>query len=222
MMRRNSCRSYRNMSRLSGKYYITICSYLPNSTSITAPANTCNAGTAFTLPSVTAISGFTVQWSINGGAYTASPTVPTTAGCHTLKARYVLTSSMRSICNISAGTAAPAGCLESNLTVSVVIFPAAPSLTVPAIPVCAYAFTLPIGHCSSRFYSTIQYQRSERIQLHRLYNYTRLSYVTGQICINECMRRHSCRGYGTCRLYWKVTQYECGYLPNCTKYNGTG
>jgi hypothetical protein len=77
---------------------------------ITAPTTTC-VGTPFVLPSVTAVTGFTVQYSINGAAYSASPTIPTTAGTHTVRARYVLTSACGSTAANSAGSGA---CLESN------------------------------------------------------------------------------------------------------------
>jgi hypothetical protein len=90
----------------------------PDEPVISAPADVC-AGTAFTLPSVTAVAGFTVQYSINGGAYTASPVIPTAAGTYTVKARYVLTSACG---GTAAGAAAPAGCLESN-TVNAVVDP---------------------------------------------------------------------------------------------------
>jgi hypothetical protein len=39
----------------------------PNAPTIIAPANTCN--TTFILPIVTAVAGFSVQYSIDGGAY---------------------------------------------------------------------------------------------------------------------------------------------------------
>ncbi|MBK6667273.1 MAG: hypothetical protein IPG48_14315 [Saprospiraceae bacterium] len=61
----------------------------PSEPVLTAPANTCN--TAFVLPAVTPVVGFTVQYSINGGAWATAPTIPTSPGCHTIAARYVLT-----------------------------------------------------------------------------------------------------------------------------------
>ncbi len=102
---------------LSGSFVV-----YPSVPVLTAPVNTCNS--AFSLPTVTAVSGFTVQYSINNGTYDASPAIPTTAGCHTVKARYVLTAACG---GTAAGTAAPAGCAESA-AVSVVIYPSAPSV----------------------------------------------------------------------------------------------
>ncbi len=88
------------------------------------PSNSCN--TAFTLPAVTAVTGFTVQYSINGAAFTATPTVPTTPGCYSIEARYVLTAACGAT---AAGTAGTGLCGVSN-TVNVVIFPAAPPAPV--------------------------------------------------------------------------------------------
>jgi hypothetical protein len=108
----------------------------PNGPSITPPANSC--ASAFTLPSVTTTAGFTIEYSIDGGAYSASPTVPTTPGCHTITARYVLTVT----CGLtSAGSAGAGACSVSNM-VSVVIFPNAPNISTPN-NTCASAFTLP-------------------------------------------------------------------------------
>ncbi|MBK6499044.1 MAG: hypothetical protein IPG00_13120 [Saprospiraceae bacterium] len=61
----------------------------PSEPVLTAPTNTCNA--AFVLPVVTPVVGFTVQYSINGGAWATAPAIPTTPGCHTIAARYVNT-----------------------------------------------------------------------------------------------------------------------------------
>jgi hypothetical protein len=89
---------------------------------LTAPSNTCN--TAFTIPAVTAVSGFSIEYSINNGAWSASPTLPTTPGCYAIQARYVLATA----CGTNAvGTASP-GCV-SNI-VNVVIFPTAPTPVV--------------------------------------------------------------------------------------------
>jgi hypothetical protein len=86
---------------------------------LTNPVNTCN--TAFTLPLVTAVSGFSVQYSINGGTWAASPAVPTVPGCYAIQARYVLATA----CGTNAvGTVSP-GCISN--TVNVVIFPTAPA-----------------------------------------------------------------------------------------------
>jgi hypothetical protein len=108
----------------------------PNAPTITAPTNTCNA--AFALPIVPSVAGFTVQYSIDGGTFATSPSIATTPGCHSIQARYVLTTACGSN---AAGSAAPAGCAASN-TVSVVVFPTAPVISAPA-NTCASAFTLP-------------------------------------------------------------------------------
>src|SRR6185369_9240280 len=55
---------------------------------LAAPANTC--ASAFTLPTVTAVTGFNVEFSVDGGTYSSSPTIPTAPGCHTIQARYIL------------------------------------------------------------------------------------------------------------------------------------
>ena len=102
---------------------------------IAAPANTC--ASPFTLPTVTPVSGFSVQYSIDGGVFSSSPTVPTTPGCHTVQARYVLATNCG---GITAGTVGPVACLSN--TVSVVIFPTAPVITAP-VNTCNTAFTLP-------------------------------------------------------------------------------
>jgi hypothetical protein len=97
----------------------------PTAPVITAPANSCAA--MFTLPTVAAVSGFDVNYSLDGGAYSASPST-TTPGCHTVVARYVLSAACGSS---SAGTAGSGLCGSSN-TVSVVIFPAAPTIAAIA------------------------------------------------------------------------------------------
>jgi hypothetical protein len=95
--------------------------------------NTCN--TAFALPTVTAVTGFSAQYSINGGGWTASPTIPTTPGCYSIQARYILATA----CGTNTvGTVSP-GCV-SNI-VNVVIFPQ-PTISAPA-NTCASAFVLP-------------------------------------------------------------------------------
>ena len=76
-------------------------------------------GTPFVLPTVTAVSGFTVQYSINGGTYSVSPVIPTAAATYTVKARYVLTNACGSTAANTVGTGA---CTESN-TVNAVISP---------------------------------------------------------------------------------------------------
>jgi hypothetical protein len=53
-------------------------------TVITTPTNSC--ATMFTLPTVTAVTGFNVEYSINGGAsYFAAPST-TTPGCYSVSA----------------------------------------------------------------------------------------------------------------------------------------
>jgi hypothetical protein len=117
---------------------------------ISAPANVCNA--AFSLPTVTdqTSNGFTTQYSIDGGAYSSSPTIPTSAGCHTVQAQYVLTAACGST---AAGTASPGSCSSSN-TVSVVIFPAGPVIS-NSTSTCQSSFSLPSLPAISGF--TIEY-----------------------------------------------------------------
>src|SRR5690606_29309501 len=81
----------------------------------------------FVLPSVPAVDGFSVEYSIDGGGWTSNPST-TAPGCHTVQARYVPSA----VCGITpAGSAGPGDCTESNI-VEVVIFPAAPTMAVPA------------------------------------------------------------------------------------------
>lgn len=120
----------------------------PTAPVITAPTSTCNS--SFTLPNVTEVYGFTVQYSIDGGTYAvpASLTIPTTPGCHKVKARYVL----KNACGITAANTPgldPSLCKESN-EVSVVIFPKAPVLTAPS-STCNTMFTLPTVTAVSGF-----------------------------------------------------------------------
>ncbi|MBA2249782.1 MAG: hypothetical protein H0W12_06275, partial [Chitinophagaceae bacterium] len=108
----------------------------PSAPVITAPVNTC--GTAFTLPVVAAIPGFTVEYSINGSPFSSSPSLPTIPGCYSIIVRYVLTVS----CGASpANTSGTASCGTSN-PVSVVIFPSAPVIIASA-NTCNTAFILP-------------------------------------------------------------------------------
>ncbi|MBK8441921.1 MAG: hypothetical protein IPL35_00260 [Sphingobacteriales bacterium] len=104
---------------------------------ISPPANTCNA--AFTLPSVTVVSGFTTQFSIDGGAWASSPSIPTTPGCHTIQARYVNTAACGST---AANTVSASAACDVSNTVSVLIYPAEPTISPPA-NICNAAFTLP-------------------------------------------------------------------------------
>jgi hypothetical protein len=103
---------------------------------ISAPSNSC--ASTFTLPTLTAVTGFTVQYSIDGGSYSASPTI-ITPGCHTIQAQYVLTSN----CGVTtAGTTGIDPCGTSNI-VSVLIFPAAPSAPVVTPGCDAFTVTPP-------------------------------------------------------------------------------
>ncbi|MEZ4909223.1 MAG: hypothetical protein R2774_00010 [Saprospiraceae bacterium] len=108
----------------------------PSAPVITSPTNTCNS--AFTLPTVDPVGDFTVEFSIDGGTYSATPAVPTTPGCHTVTARYVLAAD----CGTTlAGAVGSDPCGESN-EVSVVIFPSAPVIAAPS-NTCNSAFALP-------------------------------------------------------------------------------
>ena len=80
----------------------------------------------FTLPTVPNISGFNAQYSLNGGAFSSSPTT-SSARCHTIAARYVIAASCGTT---SANTPGIGACATSN-TVNVVIYPAAPAMATP-------------------------------------------------------------------------------------------
>ncbi|MBK9150305.1 MAG: hypothetical protein IPM26_04610 [Saprospiraceae bacterium] len=116
---------------------------------ITAPANTC--ASAFTLPTVPAVAGFTVQYSINGGTWTASPIVPTTPGCYNVRARYVLSA----VCGATAANTPGFGACAASNTVNVVIFPTAPIITSPT-NTCNAPFTLPAVPAIAGF--TVEYR----------------------------------------------------------------
>ncbi|MEZ4909222.1 MAG: lectin-like protein, partial [Saprospiraceae bacterium] len=121
----------------------------PSEPVLTAPTNTCNS--AFSLPVVTAVTGFTVQYSIDGGAWATAPVIPTTPGCHTIAARYVNTASCGSTAALTPSTIA--GC-DASSDVSVVIFPAAPVITMPQAS-CMSDFRLPVVTSVTGF--SIQY-----------------------------------------------------------------
>ncbi len=124
--------SYNTSAGCPGTTTFTV---FPGAPTVTAPANTCN--TAFNLPTVASVPGFTTQFSIDGGTYSNSPTIPTAVGCHQIRVRYILTAN----CGTTlAGTAGTGACAEA--TVSVVIFPPAPTITAPS-NTCNAAFTLP-------------------------------------------------------------------------------
>lgn len=103
---------------------------------LTAPINTC--ASSFTLPSVPSIPGFTAEYSIDGGSFTSTPAPITTPGCHTIKARYILSSACGTT---AAGTSGGSSC-ESN-TVNVVIFPAAPPAPVVSAGCGLFTVTAP-------------------------------------------------------------------------------
>ncbi|MBK6497590.1 MAG: HYR domain-containing protein [Saprospiraceae bacterium] len=126
----------------------------PQAPTITAPANTCNS--AFALPVVAAVPSFTVEYSIDGGTFAPAPVVPNTAGCHTVAVRYALTADCGADPEnvIDAGSAGSGACATSNV-VSVVIFPAAPTLTQPA-STCNAMFILPAVTPVSGF--TVEYE----------------------------------------------------------------
>ncbi|HRO73779.1 MAG TPA: hypothetical protein PK611_08920, partial [Saprospiraceae bacterium] len=74
----------------------------------------------FALPTVPAVPGYTVEYSIDGGGtWSANPST-TTAGCYAVRARYVLAAACGSF---PVGTPALAACQASN-TVQITIFPA--------------------------------------------------------------------------------------------------
>jgi uncharacterized repeat protein (TIGR01451 family) len=84
---------------------------------LTAPSPTC-AG-PFVLPPVPAISGLSVEYSINGAPFVASPAIPSAPGCYTISARYVSTVACG---NLPAGTAGTGVCAASA-PVTTRIFP---------------------------------------------------------------------------------------------------
>ncbi|MBK6499046.1 MAG: hypothetical protein IPG00_13130 [Saprospiraceae bacterium] len=92
----------------------------PSEPVLTAPANTCN--TAFVLPAVTPVAGFTVEYSINGGTWATAPAIPTTPGCHTIAARYVNTAA----CGLTAALTPSAIAGDASADVSVLIYPSEP------------------------------------------------------------------------------------------------
>jgi hypothetical protein len=89
----------------------------PTAPVISASANSCFP--SFNLPTVASVSGFTAEYSIDGGSFSSSPTLPASPGCHTVKARYSLTSACGEYkCRCKQ---AVVSCGESN-TVSLVQF----------------------------------------------------------------------------------------------------
>ncbi|MBO9572482.1 MAG: hypothetical protein J7497_09770, partial [Chitinophagaceae bacterium] len=112
---------------------------------LVAPANTCN--TAFTLPTVSPVTGFTVQYSIDGGtSWSTTPTISATPGCYSIQARYALTSA----CGTTPANT-PSTCVSN--VVNVVIFPTAPS--APTVNSGCGAITVTVPPTISGF--TIQY-----------------------------------------------------------------
>ena len=87
---------------------------------LTAGLVTCN--TSFSLPTIPTVPGFTIEYSIDGGAYSASPAISAEPGCHTVQAQYTLAA----LCgSTTAGATGTGSCGTSNIE-NVVIFPAAP------------------------------------------------------------------------------------------------
>jgi hypothetical protein len=97
---------------------------------ISMPAATCM--TAFQLPVVTPVNNFTVEYSINGSAFTSAPTTNMTPGCYNIIVRYALSSACGTI---AAGTSGPQGCTNSN-TVTANVLPIPDVLDQPDILVC--------------------------------------------------------------------------------------
>ena len=60
----------------------------PEAPVITA-SSTCASN--FVGPTLPAYPGFTAEYSLDGGAWTTTPVITGVTGCHTIKARYVLT-----------------------------------------------------------------------------------------------------------------------------------
>ena len=107
----------------------------PEAPVITA-SSTCASN--FVGPTLTAYPGFTAEYSLDGGAWTTTPVMTGITGCHTIKARYVLTNDCGPI---AAGTpSADPACGESN-EVEFVIYPEAPVIT--ASSTCASNFVGP-------------------------------------------------------------------------------
>src|SRR5512133_4328825 len=92
----------------------------------------------FTGPTLTAYTGFTAEYNLDNAGWTTTPVTTGVTGCHTIKARYVLTAACGTI---AAGTpSADAACGESN-EVEFVIYPAAP--VISASSMCTGTFTGP-------------------------------------------------------------------------------
>ena len=110
----------------------------PSAPVLIPPSNTC--AEEFLLPNVADLtaSGFSTQYSIDGGAYSTSPAIPTLPGCHTIQAQYFLTSACG---NTPAGANSTGACGLSNI-VFVVIFPTAPLISITTTA-CATNFSLP-------------------------------------------------------------------------------
>ncbi|MBK6667277.1 MAG: hypothetical protein IPG48_14335 [Saprospiraceae bacterium] len=82
----------------------------PSAPVITMPRASCMSD--FILPAVPPVAGFSIQYSINGGAWTASPMTSMVPGCYSIQARYVL----ETACGTTlAGTAGTGSCGASNM-----------------------------------------------------------------------------------------------------------
>jgi hypothetical protein len=168
----------------------------PTAPVISAPANTCNS--AFLLPTVTAVAGFTIQYSINGGTYATAAglaPLPATPGCYHIKARYVLTNGCGST---TANTAGTGSCGESN-QVDVVIFPLAPP--APATGSCGPIVVTPPASVSGFM---IQYSFDDGV-------------TWGA---NTPPTPDNCTGYKIRTRY--VTEFACGSIAanTCSSISG--
>ena len=155
---------------------------------LAAPANTCNA--AFNLPSVPAVTGFSVEYNINNTGWAASPTIPTSPNCYSIQARYVLATACGSN---TVGTVSP-GCVSN--TVNVVIFPMAPT---PVVNSCGPIVITDPSPMPAGF--TIQY-----------------SYDNGSSWGGSIPTADNCAGYNIKARY--VTSAACGNIPAGTAAPG--
>ena len=156
---------------------------LPEPPVLNTPTNACN--TSFTLPSVPAISGFSVEWKIDGNNWAANPILPNEPGCHTIQARYVLENN----CG-PAGTTGEDDCV-SNL-ISVVIFPPAPA--APEVTAGCGQFTVTAPPAIDGFDIEYSYDNGS-------------TWVTS----NQSPAGDNCSGYEVRTRY--VLAADCGITP---------
>ena len=102
----------------------------PAAPAIFMPDATCM--TDFTLPVVTPVAGFTVEYSVNGGPFVTNPMTSMTPGCYDIRARYVLAANCGTT---TAGTPGPGACAVSN-TVQTNVLPIPDIEPVDDIVVC--------------------------------------------------------------------------------------